>query len=100
MLARIEIVVAAARGVELRMRAPLYDLSLLHDHNLIGAANGRKAVRDDERSASLHEIRKTLLDHLFRFRVEAGSRLVQNEDAWLGQNRAGNRDALPLSARQ
>ena len=99
-LPRVQVVVAAARGIELRVRAALHDLSLLHHHDLIGAANRRKPVRDDERGPSLHQIRKALLDHLLRFRVEAGRCFVENQNARLGQNGARNRDALPLAARE
>src|ERR1700758_3584196 len=41
-LARIEIVVATACGIELGMGAAFDDLSALHHHNLIGAADGGK----------------------------------------------------------
>src|SRR5579863_7202850 len=71
MLRGIEIVVAALRSIELFMRTPLHDLSLLHHQNLISAPDGRKPVRDYKRGPALHEIRKAMLDHLFRFGVEA-----------------------------
>ena len=35
--------------------ALLGDLSILDDQDSIGAANGREAVRDDKRCASLHQ---------------------------------------------
>src|SRR5271166_5877418 len=85
-LSRVEVVVAAARGVKLRVGAALHDLSLLHNQDLVGPANGREPVGDDERSASLHKIRKTLLDHLLRFRVEAGSGFIENQNSRLSQN--------------
>ena len=98
MLSGIQIVVAALRGIELFVRASLHDLSLLHHQNLVGAADGRQPVRDHKRGAALHEIREPVLDHLFRFRVEARGCLIENQDAGLGQNSAGNRNPLPLAS--
>src|SRR5579863_6995810 len=60
MLACVEIVIAAAGGVELGMSAAFDDSPLLHHHDLIGAADGGQAVRNDERGASLHEISESL----------------------------------------
>ena len=80
------------------MRAVFDNSALLDNQNLIGAANSRKPVRNHKSSASLHQVGKTLLDQLLRFRVKAGRRFVENEDAWLGQNSAGNRNSLPLSS--
>ena len=39
-----------------------------------------------------------MLDQRFRFGVEAGGRLVQDQDARVGQDRARNRNPLPLPA--
>src|ERR1700687_3919451 len=98
MLAGVEIIVASVSRIELGVRAALYDLAMFHYQNLVSTANGGKAVCDDERGAPLHQISETLLDHLFGFRVKAGSCLVQNQNPQLSQNRAGNGDALPLSS--
>src|SRR5579862_4472125 len=81
MLARVEIVVAAACSVEFGMRAAFDDLALLHDHDLVGAADGGKTVRDNEGGASLHEISETVLNHFFGFGIQTGRCLVENEDA-------------------
>src|ERR1700687_603308 len=98
MLARVKIIVASVSRKELGVRAALYDLAMFHHQDLVGTANGGKAVCNDERGASLHQISETLLDHLFGFGVEAGSRFVQNQNPRLSQNRAGNGDPLPLSS--
>src|SRR5579871_1047860 len=100
MLARVKVIVTPASGVELRVRAALYDLSLLHDHNLVGASDGRKTVSNHKSCASLHEIRKALLDHLLGFGVEAGSCFVENQNARLGQDRARDRNSLTLASRK
>src|SRR5208282_5905447 len=94
----IEIVIAAAHGVEFFVGAVFDNLSLLDDQNLIGAADRRKPMRDHERGAPLHQVGKTLLNQLLRFRVETGSGFIENQDARFRQNGAGYRNSLPLSS--
>src|SRR6202011_3520734 len=97
MLPGVEVVVAASGGIKLLMSAPLDDLPLFDDQDLISTADGGKPMGDHKRSPPLHEICKAVLDHLLRFRVEAGCRFIQNEDAWLRENGARDRDTLPLA---
>src|SRR5258706_9457536 len=61
MLPGVQIVVAASRSIELFVGASLDELPLLHHQDLVGAANGRKTVRDHKRGPALHEIRKSML---------------------------------------
>src|SRR5580704_2591860 len=100
MLSGVQIVVAAARGIELLVRAMLDDSSLFHHQNLVSAADGREPVRDYKCGAALHEIRKAVLNHLLRFRVEAGSCFIENQDPRLGENGARNRNPLALASRE
>ena len=99
-LARVEVVIAPLQGVQRFVRAALHDAALFHDQDLIGAPNGGKTVRDHERGAPLHQVCKPFLNGRFRFRIQAGSGFVQNQNARIGQNGARNRDALPLPARE
>ena len=55
---------------------------------------------DDERRPPLQEDGEPLLDERLRLGVEARRRLVEDEDPRVGQERAGDRDALPLPARE
>src|SRR5262245_411055 len=57
-------------------------------------------MRDNERRAAAHQVTQTFLNQRFRFRVEAGSGFVENQDARISENRAGDGDALFLPARQ
>src|SRR6266481_7031639 len=50
MLLGVEIEISALGGEQFLVTAVLHDLSVLHHQNLVGSANGRKAVRDYERS--------------------------------------------------
>ena len=43
---------------------------------------------------------QAVLDQRLALAVEARRRLVENQDARVGENRARDRDALPLAARQ
>src|SRR6266700_5983495 len=55
-LSGVEIVVAAAQGKQLGVVAALQDSSMLHDQDLIGAADGGEAMGNDERRAALHQL--------------------------------------------
>src|ERR1700678_4746033 len=81
LLTGVEIVVAAFECVELFVGAALDDLSLFHHQNLVGAPDGGEPVRDHECGAALHEIRKSLLDHLLGFGIETGSGFIEDQDA-------------------
>ncbi len=69
-LAGVEVVVAAAEGVEGLVGAALDDLALLDDEDLVGAADGGEAVGDDEGRAALHEEAEAVLDHGLGLGVE------------------------------
>src|SRR5439155_11541431 len=66
-LARVEIVVAAAESVERLVSTAFNDTSGFDDKNLFGTANGGQTVRDDEGGASAHEVTQTFLDECFGF---------------------------------
>ena len=71
------------------------------DHqDLVGAADGGQAVRDHERRAALHQVREALLDQRLRLGVEARGRLVEDQDARVGEDGARDRHALALAARE
>ena len=57
-------------------------------------------MRDDERRPPGAQRLQAVLDHCFALAVEARRRLVEDQDLRVGENRARDRDALPLAARQ
>src|SRR5713101_8134539 len=79
------------------MSAAFNDAAGFDDENLLGTANGREAMGDDKCSAATHQVTQPFLNERFRFGVQAGSRFIENEDAWIGENGAGDGDALLLS---
>lgn len=80
------------------MGAAFDDLAVFHDEDLVGAADGGEAMGDDEGGAAAHEVGETFLDHGFGFGVEAGGGFVEDEDAGVGEDGAGDGDALFLAA--
>src|SRR5580658_6348167 len=100
MLPGIEIVIATVQSIKFFVGAAFDNPSLFDDQDLIGSADGGKAMRDDEGGSSLHQVGKTLLDKLLRLGVKTRSSFVKNEDARLRQNCAGDRNPLALSSRE
>ena len=62
--------------------------------------HGREPVRDDDRRAVLHQPLERLLHQPLALGVERARRLVEQQDRRVAQDRARDRDALPLSARE
>ena len=82
------------------VRPALDDLAAFEHQDLVGAADGRQPVRDDERRAALPQRLQAVLNQRLALAVEARRRFVENQDARVRQNRARDRHALPLSAGQ
>src|SRR5690606_387573 len=85
---------------ELRMCADRGDAATFHDDDPVGLADGREAVRDDDRRAVLHQPLERLLHGALAFRIERARRLVEQQDRRVLEERAGDRDALALAARE
>ena len=74
------------------------DAAFLHDQDLVGIADGGKAVGDDEGGATLDEILEGKLDEMLGFGIDRSGGVVEDEDAGVHEQDAGNGDALFLSA--
>src|SRR4051812_19377392 len=81
---------------ELFVGALLEYAALLEDEDEVGLAHGREAMRDDERGLALHELVQGLRDDLLGAGVEGGSGLVEDEDARVAEDGAGDGDTLFL----
>ncbi len=81
------------------MRAALGDAVVLDHEQAIGGAHRAQPVGDDDRRASLQEPTQRGLDHRLGHHVYAGGRLVQDDQARVGQQRAGDGDELALTDR-
>ena len=80
------------------MPAALDDAAVFENQDHVGLPDGREPVGDDEGRPPLHELGEALLDRGLVLAVEGGGRLVQDQDARVGQDRPRDRDALPLAA--
>ena len=80
------------------MAAALHDAAVVQHQDAIGADHAGQAVRQDQRRAALHQPVERLLDHGLVLGVDGGQRLVENQDRGIPQQRAGDGDALALSA--
>ncbi len=72
----------------------------MHDDNLVGALDSRKAVGDDHRRAAFdHAVERVAHPHL-SLRVHARSSFVQDQNFGVVRQRPGKRDELFLSGRE
>jgi hypothetical protein len=65
--------------------AALRDAPALEHDNTVGVDHARQAMRQDQRSAPLHEPVERPLDDRFVLRVDRGESLVENEDRRVAQ---------------
>jgi hypothetical protein len=79
------------------MRPLLDDLTMLEHDDQICVADRRQAVRDDERRPTVEKAAERLLDLALRADVDRACRLVEDQDPWVGEQRARERDELPLT---
>ena len=87
-----------------------------HDQRVVGAvldqASGferddaicrpysREPVRDDQNRPSFSDVPHVLLNDALALIVEGARRLVEDQNAWIGDQRAGNGDTLALATRK
>ena len=79
-LGAVEVGVEAAGGEQLGVRAALDDPAVVDDEDLVGVADGRQPVRDDDRRTSGQSGREGPLHRDLRLGVEVGRRLVEDDD--------------------
>lgn len=82
------------------MRSVLDEASPVDREDAVGAAYRRKAVSDHDSSAPLADAPHVVLDDPLALVVERARRLVEDQDARVGDEGAGDCDPLPLSARE
>ena len=76
------------------------DPSALDQHHAIGQRNRRQPVRDQDRRALLEGVLDCVVDRGLDLDVDGTGRVVEHQDRWVLEQRAGDRDALPLPTRQ
>ena len=80
------------------MGAGVDDLAVVHDDDAVGERDHAHAVRDHERGAVAGEFFEHLEDELLAFDVDLAGGFVEQQDFGIAEDRAGERDALPLAA--
>ena len=83
---------------QLGMGAVFHDAAMVDRDDPVGAAHGGKPVGNDEDGAPGDDAPHIGLDHLFAFVIQRAGRLVKDQDARIGDQGAGDRDALALAA--
>ena len=90
--------VVAVAGDELVVGAELGDAAVDEDGDLVGVAGGGDAVGDEDGGAALHDLAQAGEDLLFGVGVDGGERVVEDEDARVADEGAGDGGALLLAA--
>ena len=96
-LAHVQVVVEAALCQQFLVAAAFHDLALIQHQHLIGVADGAEPVGDDEAGAVLEQVVQRRLDESFGARIDAGSCLVQDQDARVAQRSTCDGDQLALA---
>ena len=96
----VELLEHGARLEQLGLRAARGDAAVVEHHHLVGERDRREAVGDDDRRPAAHRLAQALADRGLGGRVDRGGGVVEDQDARVDQQRAGDRDALPLAAGQ
>src|SRR5215468_3416446 len=92
--------IAAALLDQLVVRAVLGDAAALDGDDAVGRPDRRQPVGDNEHRPAARDLRHVLMDDALALVVERAGRLVEDQDARIGHQGAGNGDALALAARQ
>ena len=80
------------------MPAARRDATLIQHQDQIRGMDGAQAVGDDKRRASVHDPFQRNLDQMLRLAVHAGCGIIEDQNPRVGQQGAGNCQALLLSA--
>jgi hypothetical protein len=76
------------------------DPALLEVDDLVGQQDGRHPVGDDEHGGARAGLAEPPEDRLLHARVDGRGGVIENEQLGLADHRPGDRDPLPLAARE
>mmetsp|Transcript_24158 Transcript_24158/g.71881 ORF Transcript_24158/g.71881 Transcript_24158/m.71881 type:complete len:353 (+) Transcript_24158:643-1701(+) len=99
-LQRVEARIEAGRRNQSLVCPPLDDAAALEHNDLVGRSHRRETVRHRQHRAAAREQGERVMHRALRLRVEARRRLVEQQHARVPHQRARDRDALLLPARQ
>src|SRR5579862_7505674 len=94
----IQVAVVAVQGQKFVVGAEFDDASAVQHCDAVGIADGGDAVRDEDGGAAAHHVAQMVENLVFGVSVDAGERVVEDEDLGIANKGAGNGGALLLSA--
>lgn len=80
------------------MRAVFNDATFFDGDDPVALAHGGKAVGDDDHCSALDDLAHAVLNDTLAFVVEGARGFVEDQDAGIGDQGAGNGDALLLTS--
>jgi hypothetical protein len=89
-----------ARGQQLGVRALVDDAAFVEEHDPISQSDRCRPMSDDDRRPPAHHRRERVADLVLLRRVDRRGRVVEDEHPRVGQDRAGDGDALSLTTGQ
>src|SRR5687767_9229759 len=95
-----DLAIEPALANQFLVRATLHDASFLQHQDLVRVVHRRKSLRDHERRAPFAQPPHGRLNQMLRRRIDARRCVVEDQDAWVHEERPGNGDSLPLPAAQ
>ena len=93
----VKAVVDAALGQEFLVGALFAEAAFVEDEDAVGVLDGAEAMGDDERGAAAEEAVERFADQEFGFGVDAGGGFVEDEEARIVSQGAGEIDELALT---
>src|SRR3954463_3569849 len=94
----IQPAVQSVGGQQMRVTPALDDPAFGKHDDEVGVLHRCEPVRDHENGAMRHQAFDRLLYQALRFSIECTGRFVENQDRWVAQQGARDRDALALPA--
>ena len=89
--------IGGAGGHQFVVGAVADQAAIFHEQDLVGAADLREAVGDQQRGAPFEDTTHGALDLIFGVAVDRAGRVVEHQDAWIAEKGAGDGDALTLA---
>ena len=82
------------------MRPHCDQFPLIHHRNPVSVLHRGQPVGDHQGRAALHQRRQCLLNQMLALRIQCAGGFVEQQHRRVGQQRAGNGQALTLPARK
>src|SRR3989338_7073425 len=92
----IHVPIEAIDPQQMLMIALLHDTALMQHNNGVGARDGAQAMSDRQNRGCAAQQRQRLLNHCLRMAGDIRGGLIENQDARLARQRAGEGEKLPL----